>query len=153
MTTQIYTATAGPADPKAKIRQYRYTAAAVITAGGPALALALAQGGVSKWIAFAVAIGGVLTGTLENANAARKVSEQRKDGTFDAAPEPLPSPVDQIINSVPVVIGTATAALDDLGRVREATEQLGGLAKGLPNIAGSLTEMLIDLARADRNPS
>jgi hypothetical protein len=120
---------------KAKIRETRYTAAAVITVAGPLLAAALAEGGVSKWVAVVIAVAGVLTGGAGTAVAAAKTRAQRKDGVFDPAPEP-PSPLDLVVENLPVVaqaVAQAQAVVEstqaDLDRVRQvAVDALGPLA-------------------------
>lgn len=129
----------------AKTREFIYYGGALLTA---AVGIAVTAGALSA--DQGANIGQALTGLLAllgagaPALAARKTGEQRKDGTF----EQLPSPVDQIINSVPAVVDAATGALDDLARVRDAAEQLGGIVRGLPGIGGPLTEQLINLARS-----
>lgn len=157
MSDQTKIQTVGPADVNAKIRQYRYTAAAFITAGGPALALALAQGGVSKWIAFAIAIGGVLTGTLENANAARKVAEQRNNGTFDEAP---PDPVGNVFEQLGILKGEVDRTVTEAtGKAADAAAVIQGVVSLIPGgqalsnavYSGSVGDLIQAVAdRADR---
>lgn len=141
-------------DELAKIRQLRYTAAAVITVAGPALAAALAEGGASKWIAVAVAVGGLLTGTAGSAYAAHNTRAQRADGTFDAPA----SPVDQVLGGLSAITGAqataaevAAQAADDLAKVTTAiTGAIGGVPVIGPALgvqAGDLVQQVIDAAR------
>ncbi|BDY33144.1 hypothetical protein [Mycolicibacterium mageritense] len=119
-------------DQRAKVRQARYTAAAVIAAAGPALAIALSEGGVSKWIAFAVAVGGALTGAAGSAVAASKTRAQRADGMFEPAPEVVvPSPADQVIQALPTVVEQAAQAAAELDRVKQAAIDALGTAPGV----------------------
>ncbi|ORA23389.1 hypothetical protein [Mycobacterium aquaticum] len=137
-------------DQKAKIRQYRYTAAAVITVVGTPLAVALVEGGVSKWVAVAVAAASMLTGAAGSAAAASKTRSQRADGVFDEpAPEPEPvSPADQIINALPAVIGNVAHATSEFDRVKQAASDalgaavpvLGPLVQQAINITGSAAD-------------
>lgn len=128
----------------AKIRQARYTAAAVVTVAGPALAVALSEGGVSKWIAFAVAVAGVLTGTAGSAYAAHNTRSQRAGGVFDAPPEVVEqTPADQIIQNIPVVVQNAAGAVAELDRVKQAaTDALANAP-----ILGDLAKAAIDQVR------
>lgn len=112
-------------DQLAKIRQTRYTAAAVIAAAGPALAVALAQGGVDKWIAVAIAVAGVFTGAAGSAYAAKNTRSQRADGQFDPTPEPL-SPAEQIINGYSTLSGVQAQVVADIGKVAEVAKTAFG---------------------------
>ena len=109
----------------AKIRETRYTAAAVISVAGPALAVALAQGGVSNWIAFAVAVGSVFTGAAGSAYAAKNTRSQRAGGQFDPTPEPL-SPAEQIINGYNTLSGVQAQVVADIGKVAEVAKTAFG---------------------------
>lgn len=118
-------------DQKAKIRQYRYLAASILTLAGPAIAAALLEGGVSKWIAAAVAIGGVLSGAGALGQAASRTKSQRADGMFDPAPAP-PTPLEQVITGVAATVQNKLNA--DAGvrqmqdTVTEALSKLPGLS-------------------------
>lgn len=112
-------------DQLAKIRQTRYTAASVITVAGPALAVALAQGGVDKWIAFAIAVASVFTGAAGTAYAAKNTRSQRVEGRFDPTPEPL-SPAEQIINGYNALGGVRAQVAADIDKVTQAAKTAFG---------------------------
>ena len=122
------------AEQAAKIRQTRYTASAVVATAGPALAIALAEGGVSKWVAFVVAVGSAFTGAAGSAYAAKNTKGQRADGHFDPV-----SPADAIIAALPAVIDAKAQAEADIERVKAAaTDALGQVP-----VVGPLTQQVI----------
>lgn len=133
-------------DQKAKIRQVRYNASALISAAGPALAAALLFGGVDKWLAFFVAAAGSITGAVAARKAGSKTGQQRADGMFDSAPEVPDVPVrEQAINAVATVVEDAAAKTADLAAVATAVaEKLGIPAM---NTAKSIAERVDDAIR------
>lgn len=113
---------------KAKIRQHRYTAAAALTVLGPALAAALAEGGVSKWLAVLVAAAGLLSGAGAAATAAAKTRAQRDAGLFDETEQPEPpSTLDQVVNGLNEIAQTAAAAVAAKDTVSQAAAQVLGI--------------------------
>lgn len=99
---------------KAKIRQKRYAAAAAITVLAPLLATALAEGGVSKWVALVVGSLGFLSGAGGLGVAAAKTRVQRENGVFDE-PAEQPSMLEQVVNGINEIAQAAetTAAAKD----------------------------------------
>ncbi len=91
----------------------------------------------SQWLAIVAAIGGLL-GTAGAGTAAVVLGRQRKDGTLDT-----PTPAEQVINNLPVVVGTATAATAELDKVKQAaTETLGSVP-----VLGPLAQQIITSTR------
>lgn len=134
------------AEQQAKVRQYRYAAAAVVAAAGPALAVALAQGGVSKWIAVAVAAAGVISGTAGSAVAASKTKTQRADGMF-ADPEPVEAPdvLDVVTNGLTQLSQEKDDALAKYDQATAVAGQVLGLI--VPDIATKV-EQAVRAARS-----
>lgn len=110
---------------KAAIRQKRYAAAAAITVLAPVLATALAEGGVSKWVAVVVAALGLFTGAGGLAAAAAKTRTQREAGVFDQ-PEPQ-SPVDQVLNGLNQIVDAAASAVAARDTVTQAAATVLGV--------------------------
>lgn len=131
---------------KSKVREHRYTAAALITVAGPALALALEQGGVSNWVAVVIAVGSVLTGAAGLGTAAVKTREQRNNGTFDPPPPPPApvSPVDQVLGGLAEVTGRAVEAGRDLDKVTQAASSALGLGV-------NMADAVVDAIKAAKN--
>lgn len=129
---------------KAKAREFRYSAGLVINIAGPAIGAALLEGGVSKWIAAAFAVAGVLGGSHQLGKAAKTVKGQRADGMFDPTPEPEPrSPFDLVVDNLPALAGAVSQAqaevesrMADLDKVRQvAADTLGPLAPAVEDVA------------------
>lgn len=147
MSTSIYTATAGPADPKAGTRAKIYSGLALLT---PLLSF-LASFGVfsapqaNALTGLATAVAGVLS-AFGFGLAAKKTTEQTKNGTFDPAPEPEPpiSTADQIANAIPTVLkdaaDTIAAKTSDVETIKKAAADAFGQ---LP-VVGGLAEELIN---------
>ncbi len=128
-------------DQKAKVRQYRYTAAAVVGTAGPALAIALAQGGVSKWIAVAVAAASVITGAGGSAVAAAKTKTQRDDGLF--TPTEQPDLLDQVTTGLTQL---SQAKQDAVAKYDQATAVAGQVLGLIPDV-GTKVEKALQAAR------
>lgn len=119
---------------KAVIRRNRYTASAVIAAAGPALAIALRDGGASNWMAFLALSVTTLVGAGGAAVAARKTNGQISDGTF--APPPPPPPIEeQAIAAVQAVVQNAADAQAVVGRVTDGITDALGAASAAAGVA------------------
>lgn len=119
-------------DQKAQARQWLYTVSAVASLGGPALALALREGGASNWVSFFVVVIGALTGGAGVTVAARKTRQQRRDGTFEQVPVSVPaSPVEQVLEGLSSVTQAASRASKDLDTVTRAASTTLGIGVNL----------------------
>ncbi|MCX2931425.1 hypothetical protein ORI20_14160 [Mycobacterium sp. CVI_P3] len=126
---------------RAQIREYRYKAAAVFTLAGPAIGAALAEGGVSKWIAAIIAVAGILTGTAAAGTAGAKTKRQRVGGVFDPAPEPEPvNPVTRVQGDLQQIANDAAAKVGDLQTVTQVA------AAVLPGLGTAMVDTVIDAA-------
>jgi hypothetical protein len=119
-----------------KIRETLYYLGAIIPG---VVGIALVWGGIEQ--GSATAIGDVLVGLLTllgataPAVAAKKVNEQRKDGTFET-----PEPVEVVVNGVQAVIEAQQKAQAELDRVKNAVT---GVVGAIPEL-GPLASQLIN---------
>ncbi|AGT14261.1 holin [Mycobacterium phage Adzzy] len=129
-----------------KIRQSVYLAGTVISG---IVGILLLWGGIDAGAAAnldQIVTGlGALIGGGANAAAARKVNTQRKDGTFETAEEV--SPVDQVINSLPVIVQKANDAAADLERVKEAAAAVAGATPVIGPLAKEAIEQILNPRR------
>lgn len=99
-----------------KVRQSVYLIGTIISG---VVGVALIWGGIDAGSASnieAIISGiGALIGGGASATAARTVKEQRNAGTFDST-----SPIDAVINNIPVIFETASKAQADVDRLRGA---------------------------------
>lgn len=130
---------------KAKIRQKRYAAAAAITVLAPLLATALAEGGVSKWVALVVGALGFLSGAGGLGVAAAKTRVQRENGVFDE-PEPV-SAVEQVINGLNVIVDAAQSAVADRDTITQAAASVLGVGVNAVVDGASAVDQAIAAAR------
>lgn len=146
MSTPIYTATAGPVDPKAPLVAKIYTVVSSLLG-----LVTLAQTFHLLNDTQAAGINGVasaglgLVGAVTTALAAFRTNKQLKNGTFDPAPEPVVvappiSTADQIVNAIPSVLQQAADGLAEVDKVKQAAADAFG---NLP-IVGGLAEQLIN---------
>ncbi|QFG04586.1 holin [Mycobacterium phage Keziacharles14] len=102
-----------------KIRQSIYLLGTVVSG---VVGIALVWGGIDAGVAAnidSILTGlGALVGSGTSATAATKVNSQRKDGTFETT-----SPLEAVIQNIPVVVGAAAKAQSDLERLREAATE------------------------------
>jgi hypothetical protein len=140
------------AEQQAKVRQYRYTAATVIALAGPALAAALAAGGVSKWIAVAVAVGTALTGPAGTAYAAKNTKSQVNDGMFTPTPEPEPEPPlplpDVVLGAMQQAAQNVATSVSELDAIKNGASQILGTVLG-PQL-GSVAQATLDSVKLPR---
>ena len=157
MSSPIYTATSGPADPGAGTRAKLYSGLAVLT---PLLS-ALATFGVissdqsNALVGFVTAGVGLLS-AFGFGLAATKTNHQLKDGTFDPAPPPvLVAPVDNALEQLTTLqsavndqVDKAQARVaDGITFIQAAASMIPGGAPGRP---GDLLAGLSDLTNAMR---
>lgn len=121
-----------------KIRQYFYLVSGAIAG---LLPLLVALGGVNG--SQASSLTEILTnlGSLIGAGGAVTagviVAKQRNNGTLDA---PAVSPLDQVLNNIPVVVQNATNAVAELDRLK----QIAGDTLGTIPVFGSEAQELIN---------
>jgi drug/metabolite transporter (DMT)-like permease len=114
-----------------KLRESLYYLGTIITG---VLGVALVWGGIDA--GAAENIGDILAGFLAligasaPAVAAKKVSEQRKDGTLDVV-----SPADAVVNGVQAVIQQTVSANAELERVKNAVTAAVGVVPGIGPLA------------------
>lgn len=141
MTSPYYTATAGPADPKAGLRAKIYAVlAGLLGLLGVAQTFGVLDAPQSASIAQIITAVIALLGGGGLAVATAKTTTQVKNGTFDPAPEP---------NLEPITVSPAIAAVDGLAAVATGFNDLittvtdgvqtvqntvGNLASVLPNL-------------------
>lgn len=109
---------------KAHTRQIGYRVAAVASVAGPALAVALAEGGVKNWSAVIVAIITSLTAGGGLIVASRKTGQQINSGKFS---DTAPDPVTQVIDGLQIITGTAQQAIAARDTVTQAAAEALGL--------------------------
>lgn len=126
---------------KAAIRQKRYAAAGAITVLAPLLSAALLEGGVSKWVAVAVAVLGLATGASGLGVAAAKTRTQREAGVFDE-PEPK-SPVEQVLSGLNEIVDSAANAV----AARDTITQAAATVLGIGVDAATAVDQAIAAAR------
>lgn len=117
-----------------KVRESLYYLGTIITG---VLGVALVWGGIDAGAADN--IGDILAGFLAligasaPAVAAKKVNEQRKDGTLEAV-----SPADAVVNGVQAVIEQTVNANAELERVKQAVTGAVGVIPGIGPLAAQV---------------
>lgn len=143
MSSPIYTATAGPADPNAPIRAKVYAgiSAALGIVGFLATFKVLTADQALSIKDFAES-GMNLAGSFGLGFAAVKTTKQTKNGTFDAPPPPAPviSTAQQIADAIPTVLQAAADKQAEVDLIKSVAANtfgqlpvVGGLAKDLIN--------------------
>ena len=138
MSTPIYTATAGPADPNGGLRAKFYAGLAVVV---PLLSFLATLGVLTSDQASAItaaltSVTGLL-GTFGFGLAAVKTNKQSKDGTFDAPP--VISTAEQIANAIPALAQEAANKQAEVDLIKHvATSVLGNL----PGIGGAAADLI-----------
>lgn len=146
MSSPIYTATAGPADPKAPAIQKFYT---VLSGLLGLVGIAATFGLVTQ--DQAASVGGVATatttllGAVGTLVASFRTKKQINNGTFDPAPPPVIvappiSTADQIANAIPNVLQQAADGIAEVEKIKQAATTafgnvplVGGLAQQIIN--------------------
>lgn len=158
MTTPIYTATAGPADPNAGSRAKLYSGLALLT---PLLSF-LATFGVftsdqsNALIGVSTAVVGALS-AFGFGLAAKKTNKQVANGTFDPAPPPVVvAPIDQPLEALTTIQKAANDAVDQVqAKVSDGINFITAAASMIPGGApanpGGLLPGLAELADLMRN--
>lgn len=125
---------------KAKIRSSRYAAGSLINVLGPALAGALLYGGVDKWIALAIAVLSLFTGSTVGAVAATKTKQQIGDGHFDQPAEV--DPVQAAKDAFKQVADRASSSKVDLDAVTQAAASVlpGLIVAGADGVEKAISE-------------
>lgn len=144
MSTPIYTATAGPADPKAPFMAKLYAvlgSLGVLVGAGSTFGLITADQAASiNDVSSSVGTLGLSVVTLI---AAFRTNKQVKNGTFDPAPEPVLPPqistATQIANAIPTVLQEAADKAAEVDVIKQAAATAFG---NLP-VIGGLAEQLI----------
>lgn len=157
MTAPYYTATAGPADPKAPFAAKAYT---VVSGLLGLVAIASTFGVITQ--EQGAALGGLgtaatgLVGAGITAIAAFRTTKQVKNGTFDKAPE-LPSvpaleqlailrdqaafEVDRAVSTVQLGVGTIQSAVSALPGGKPVGDAIGSGANILDDLLRSVTSL------------
>lgn len=142
MSTPIYTATAGPADPNGGLRAKFYAGLAVVV---PLLSFLATLGVLTSDQASAItaaltSVTGLL-GTFGFGLAAVKTNKQSKNGTFDPAPPPAPviSTAEQIANAIPAVV---QGLADKQAEVDLIKNVAAGALGNLPGIGGAAADLI-----------
>lgn len=140
--------TIGPADPKAGTRELIYKAGTAITGlAGVAVLLFGLNKGVEVGIDQIVSGVLLIFGAGPQALAASKTAEQRRNGTFEAAPT---APALNAVESIKVV---ADAYTELTGAVAAGADLVRGAMNVLPGVgaiaggANSLAQQVLDLTR------
>ncbi|QFP94665.1 holin [Mycobacterium phage LilMcDreamy] len=139
-TSPIYTATAGPADPKAPLAQ-KFYAAVTAVAGlvGLASALGMITGEQAASLGQVSTTGTAFVAAVGTAVAAFRTKKQINNGTFDPAPDPVivtaPPPISlenvaEVRNQLDTVINDAAQKAQ--GNIVSAIDALGGLTAFIP---------------------
>ncbi|QFG10382.1 holin [Mycobacterium phage Anthony] len=81
-----------------------------------------------------------IAGVALPAVAGKRLDGQIKDGTFEGPVEL--SPVDQVINSLPVIVQTANDAVADLQRVKDAATAVAGATPVIGPLAQEAIEAI-----------
>lgn len=146
MNSPIYTATAGPADPKAPLAAKFYTVlTGILGMVGIAKTFSLITSEQAASINGAGTAAVAFVGALGTLVAAFRTHKQLNNGTFDAAPDPVVvappiSTADQIVNAIPNVLQDAADKLTDVEKIKQAAAD----AFGSVPIVGGLARQLID---------
>ncbi|QHB38040.1 holin [Mycobacterium phage Noelle] len=123
-----------------KVRQTIYYLGTIIPG---VLGIALIWGGIDAGAAQSIGdiIAGAvaLLGASAPAVAAKKVNEQRKDGTL--VPQ---APVEQVVNGVQAVIAAQQAAQAELDRVRDVVTGAIGIVPNVVPQLGPLAQQAVD---------
>lgn len=114
---------------KAKARRVLYIVSALGTTCGPALAIALKEGGASNWASLIILVLSALTGGTGLAVAASKTKQQINSGNF--APPP-PVDVEHVVTTgLQQIADEAAAKVNTLNAITQvASTVLPGLAAG-----------------------
>lgn len=123
-----------------KIRQYYYLLSGLVGAVVPIL---IAVGVVSTdqgsdWNNLVVTFGSLI-GAVGSGAAGVILGRQRKKGTLD----PAASPVDQVLNGIPVLIDTAAQAQADLDRVKQVAKDAFGAVPGVGPLAKQVLDQIL----------
>jgi hypothetical protein len=117
-----------------KIRESLYYLGTIVTG---VLGIALIWGGIDAGAADS--IGDILAGFLAligasaPAVAAKKINEQRRDGTLDVV-----SPADAVVNGVQAVIQAQANANAELDKVKQAVTSAVGVIPGIGPLAAQI---------------
>lgn len=119
-----------------KIRQTIYMGGTLVST---LIGIALIWGGIDAGAADSIntiigGLGVLLGGSAPTAVAAKKVADQRKDGTFVTV-----TPVEQVINGVEAVVQAQANAAADIERIKKAAAE----ALGRAPVVGPLTEQIL----------
>jgi len=123
-----------------KIRQYYYLLSGLVGAVVPILiavgVLSTDQG--SQWNNLVVTFGSLI-GAVGSGAAGVVLGKQLKKGTLD----PAASPVDQVLNGIPVLIDTAAQAQADLDRVKKVAGDAFGSVPGVGPLARQALDQIL----------
>ncbi|SKW05591.1 phage holin family protein [Mycobacteroides abscessus] len=123
-----------------KIRQYYYLFSGLVGAVVPILialgVLSTDQGG--QWNNLVVTLG-TLIGAVGSGTAGVILGKQLKKGIHD----PAASPVDQVLNGIPVLIDTAAQAQADLDRVKKVASDAFGSVPGVGPLAKQALDQIL----------
>ncbi|MDO3068424.1 hypothetical protein P5W11_09395 [Mycobacteroides abscessus subsp. bolletii] len=123
-----------------KIRQYYYLFSGLVGAVVPILitfgVLSANQG--NQWNTLVVTFG-TLIGAVGSGTAGVVLGRQLKKGTLD----PAASPVDQVLNGIPVLIDTAAQAQADLDRVKKVAADAFGSVPGVGPLAKQALDQIL----------
>lgn len=159
MSSPIYTATAGPADPNAGTRAKLYAALSGLLGLVPVLtAFNVLSGEQGAAIGTFVQAGIGLAGSFGLAFAARKTNKQAKDGTFDPAPQlPAVGALEQLVilrdqaaAEVERGVATAQAGADAIQATATAVAKAVGVPQQVTDAANEGVDLVQQLIKSVR---
>lgn len=133
---------------KARIRQIGYRVAAVASVAGPLLAVALTEGGVSNWVALAVATISALFAGTGAAVAARQTRRQINEGRF--ADPASTDPVEVVVSGLQAITAAAQAAEAAKATVTQAAADT--LAQWGGSAASTVEQAIAEITGASAPP-